>query len=94
MQSQMMDEQDEQLDHLSHSIRRQHEMGLQIGSELDVHTSLLEELDHDVDRTDSSLARARRSLDVVARGARNNASAWSIGLLIFVLLILIIVFKT
>ncbi|EJT99665.1 hypothetical protein DACRYDRAFT_117857 [Dacryopinax primogenitus] len=94
MQSQLMENQDEHLDHLSNSIRRQHELGLQIGSELDVHTGLLEELDHDVDRTDSSLTRARRRLEAVARGARNNASAWSIGLLIFVLLILIIVFKT
>ncbi|KZO90644.1 hypothetical protein CALVIDRAFT_547502 [Calocera viscosa TUFC12733] len=94
MQSQLMDEQDHHLDHLSNSIQRQHEIGLQIGGELDVHTGLLEELDHDVDRTDSNLSRARRRLDQVARGARNNASAWSIGLLIFVLLILIIVFKT
>ncbi|KZT54263.1 hypothetical protein CALCODRAFT_500095 [Calocera cornea HHB12733] len=94
MQSQLMDQQDQHLDHLSSSIRRQHDIGLQIGSELDVHTGLLEELDHDVDRTDSNLARARRRLDAVAKGARNNASAWSIGLLIFVLLILIIVFKT
>jgi len=94
MQSQLMDDQDQHLDHLSNSIRRQHDLGLQIGSELDVHTGLLEELDHDVDQTDSNLARARRRLDVVAKGARNNASAVSIGLLIFVLLILIIVFKT
>jgi len=93
-QRRMMDEQDNHLDMLSHSITRQHHISLQINDELDVHTGLLEELDTELDRTGSRLTGARRRLDQVARGAKNNGSTVAIGLLIFVLLILIIIFKT
>jgi hypothetical protein len=86
---------------------------VQINDELDVHSGLLEELDTDIDRTHSRLGGARRRLDRVARGAKENSewdfffflvvalglkgcvgSAVAIGLIIFVLLILIVVFKT
>ncbi|OBZ78376.1 Syntaxin-52 [Grifola frondosa] len=71
-QRQMMDEQDVHLDRLSYSINRQRDLSLQINDELDVHTGLLEGLDHELDRTDSRLTRARRKLDRVARGAKEN----------------------
>ncbi|KAI0916233.1 hypothetical protein AcV5_003229 [Taiwanofungus camphoratus] len=71
-QRQMMDEQDVHLDRLSQSINRQRDISLQINDELDVHTGLLEGLDHDLDRTDSRLSGARRKLDRVARGAKEN----------------------
>jgi len=90
----LMDEQDQYLDLLSHSINRQHHMSLQINEELDVHSNLLQELDTQLDRTEGRLGRARKSLDKVARGVKNNGSVVAIGLLIFVLLILIIRFKT
>ncbi|KAG5635205.1 hypothetical protein H0H81_012055 [Sphagnurus paluster] len=73
-QRRMMDEQDAHLDRLSHSITRQHHISLQINDELDVHTGLLEELDTDLDRTGDRLAGARRRLDRVARGAKNNGA--------------------
>ncbi|KAI0696777.1 hypothetical protein C8T65DRAFT_641504 [Cerioporus squamosus] len=93
-QRQIMDVQDVHLDELSHSITRQRDLSLQINDELDVHTGLLEGLDHDLDRTDSRLTNARRRLDKVARGAKENGSTVMIALLILILLILIIVFKT
>jgi len=93
-QRHMMDEQDQYLDLLSHSINRQHHMSLQINEELDVHSNLLEELDTQLDRTEGRLGRARKSLDKVARGVKSNGSVVAIGLLIFILLILIIHFKT
>ncbi|KAL6300358.1 hypothetical protein BKA93DRAFT_802434 [Sparassis latifolia] len=93
-QRQLMDEQDVHLDYLSHSINRQRDISLQINEELDVHTGLLEGLDVDLDRTDSRMTRARRRLGRVAKGAKDNGSTVMIGLLILVLLILIIVFKT
>ncbi|KAK7040791.1 hypothetical protein VNI00_009697 [Paramarasmius palmivorus] len=71
-QRQMMDDQDRHLDQLSHSITRQHHLSLQINDELDVHTGLLEELDTELDRTEGRLSGARRRLDRVARGAKNN----------------------
>jgi len=67
-------EQDDHLDNLSHSINRQHDISLQINDELDVHTGLLEELDTDLDRTAGRLSGARRGLDRVARGAKENSA--------------------
>ncbi|KAF7369046.1 t-SNARE coiled-coil-like proteiny domain-containing protein [Mycena venus] len=90
----LMDQQDSQLDMLSHSINRQRDLSLQINDELEVHTGLLEELDTDLGHTDSLLSGARRRLDRVAKGAKNNGSTVTIGALILILLILIIVFKT
>jgi len=93
-QRQMIQDQDAQLDHLSSSIHRQHHISLQINDELEVHTGLLDSLDTELDGTDARMAGARRQLTRVARGAKDNASTVTIGLLILVLLILIVVFKT
>ncbi|CAE7108102.1 unnamed protein product [Rhizoctonia solani] len=71
-QRQMIDEQDTHLDRLSNSIRNQHHISLQINDELEVHTGLLEALDHELDSTGDRLSRARRRLDHVARGAKDN----------------------
>lgn len=65
-------EQDQHLDHLSHSINRQHHISLQINDELDVHHGLLQDLDTDIDRTQNRLGKARKKLDRVARGVKNN----------------------
>ena len=73
-QRQIMDNQDVHLDELSRSITRQRDISLQINDELDVHTGLLEGLDHDLDHTDSRLTGARRRLDRVARGAKENGT--------------------
>ncbi|KIP11317.1 hypothetical protein PHLGIDRAFT_28014 [Phlebiopsis gigantea 11061_1 CR5-6] len=90
----MMEEQDMHLDHLATSIGRQRDLSLQINEELEVHHGLLEEMDEELDRTGNRLSQARRKLDKVARGAKENSSTVMIGLIIFILLILIIVFKT
>ncbi|KAH9960611.1 hypothetical protein BC827DRAFT_1206702 [Russula dissimulans] len=93
-QQRLMDDQDVHLDSLSRSITRQHDLSMQINDELEVHTGLLEELDHDLDDTGHRLGRARQRLGRVASGAKEHGSALTIGLLILVLLVLIIVFKT
>ncbi|KAH9991961.1 hypothetical protein BJV74DRAFT_771833 [Russula compacta] len=93
-QQRLMDDQDTHLDSLSRSITRQRDLSMQINDELEVHTGLLEELDHDLDHTGNHLGRARQRLGRVASGAKEHGSALTIGLLILVLLILIIVFKT
>jgi syntaxin 8 len=67
-----MVEQDTHLDRLSSSIRNQRDISIQINDELDVHTGLLESLDHELDSTQDRLGRARRRLDHVARGAKDN----------------------
>lgn len=64
---------------MSHSINRQHHISLQINDELDIHTGLLEELDTDLDRTGSRLTGARRRLDRVAKGAKENGQYFTFG---------------
>jgi len=93
-QKQMMDDQDNQLSHLSSSLNRQHNLSVAINTELEEHHGLLEELDTDLEGTQSRLGGARRGLDRVAKGVKGNGSTVAIALLILVLLILIIVFKT
>ncbi|TFY76300.1 hypothetical protein EWM64_g7714 [Hericium alpestre] len=93
-QRRVMDDQDAHLEILSYSVNRQRDTSLQINDELGVHTGLLEELDTDLEHTHSRLTGARRQLGRVAKGTREHGSTVTIGLLILVLLILIIVFKT
>lgn len=93
-QRRMMEVQDAHLEHLSSSIGRQHHISLQINDELETQTGLLYELDTELDGTDSRMRRARRRLDRVARGAKENGSTVTIVLLILILLILIVIFKT
>jgi syntaxin 8 len=70
-------EQDGHLDQLSHSIHRQRDISLQINDELDVHTGLLEELDTELDQTEGRLSGARRRLERVARGTKENGKSSS-----------------
>lgn len=65
-------DQDVHLDTLSRSITRQRDLSMQINDELEVHTGLLEELDHDLDDTGNRLGRARRRLGRVANGAKEH----------------------
>ncbi|KAK7691456.1 hypothetical protein QCA50_004855 [Cerrena zonata] len=83
-QRQIMDDQDLHLDNLSHSINRQRDLSLQINGELEEHAGLLESLDEELDRTSGRLSGARRRLDKVAKGAKENGSTVMIGVLIFI----------
>lgn len=73
MQSRRQLDQDVRLDQLSQSINRQHHLSIQINDELETHSGLLQELDTDVDRTQHRLRSARRQLDRVAKGAKENS---------------------
>lgn len=65
-------DQDVHLDTLSRSITRQRDISMQINDELDVHTGLLEELDHDLDNTGNRLGRAGQQLGRVAKSAKEH----------------------
>ena len=67
-------DQDTHLETLSQSIGRQHYMSLQINDELEEQVGLLDALDSDLNRTGDQLTRARRTLDKVSRGARDNCT--------------------
>lgn len=91
--SQVIAEQDEQLDRLGESISRQRELSIQIGDELDGHVQLLDDIDGHVDRHQSRLDQARKSLGKVARKANDNKQLTTIFVLIIILVLLIAILK-
>ena len=91
--SQVMRDQDDQLDRLGESIGRQHELSIQIGDELDGHVALLDGVDGDVDRHQGRLNTARRRMDRFRRRAGENWSMMTIIGLIIILVILIVILK-
>ncbi|KAJ2380511.1 hypothetical protein H4S02_006650 [Coemansia sp. RSA 2611] len=60
LQDQRMQEQDQMAAQFSTLLRRQREMGVAIGNELDLQNQLLTELDQDMDRTGNKITAARR----------------------------------
>ena len=89
----ILQEQDEQLDRLGHSIGRQRDLSIAIGDELDEHVQMLDDVDEHVDRHQGRLDGARRSLGNVARKANDNKQITAIVILIIVLVLLIIILK-
>ncbi|KAF2264541.1 hypothetical protein CC78DRAFT_533131 [Lojkania enalia] len=91
--SQVIQDQDEQLDRLGESIGRQRELSMQIGDELDGQVLLLDEVEEGVDRHQAQFHRARGRLDRFSRKARENWSLTVIVVLIIILVLLIAITK-
>ena len=91
--SQVLRDQDDQLDTLSASIGRQRELSMQIGDELDGQVLLLDEVEEGVDRHEAQFRRARGRLDRFSRKARENWSLTVIIVLIVILVLLIVITK-
>jgi syntaxin 8 len=91
--SQVLREQDEQLDVLGQSIGRTRILGIQMGNELEEQNEMLDDVERGVDRHQSTLERAQSRLGHVARKSRENWSWVTIGVLICILVLLIIVLK-
>ena len=91
--SQVLEEQDEQLDRLGESIGRQRDLSIQIGNELDEHVTMLDEVDRDVDRHQGRLDGARHRIGQIARKANDNKQITTIVILIIILVLLIIILK-
>jgi len=92
---QILSDQDAQLDALGASIARQRELSMQIGDELDSQVVLLDESEQAADRQASTLARARRQVGRIARGASSGdgRQMLAIVVLIIVLVLLIVILK-
>ena len=91
--SQVIRDQDDQLDRLGESIGRQHQLSIQIGDELEGHVALLDGMDADVERHQTRLDQAKRRLSKVRKVAGDNCSMMTIIGLIIVLVILIVILK-
>ncbi|CAO3665273.1 unnamed protein product [Rhizopus stolonifer] len=73
LQQRIMDDQDQDLDGLSDAIRRQRELGLSIGDELESHAILIDETEEMVNCTDEKLRKAKKKLDHVGRKVKDNS---------------------
>lgn len=91
--SEVMRDQDDQLDRLGESIGRQHQLSIQIGDELEGHVALLDGMDGDVERHQTRMDRAKRRLDKIRKTAGDNLSMMTIIGLIIILVILIVILK-
>ncbi|KAI9471845.1 MAG: hypothetical protein EXX96DRAFT_581919 [Benjaminiella poitrasii] len=93
LQQRIMDDQDQDLDHLSDAIRRQRELGLLIGDELETHAQLIDETEEMVDRTDERLRQAKKKLDYVGRKMKDNKSVCIVIALIILFFVLVALFR-
>ncbi|KAI9255890.1 hypothetical protein EDC94DRAFT_617104 [Helicostylum pulchrum] len=93
LQQRIIDDQDTDLDHLSSAIRRQRELGLLIGDELETHAQLIDETEAMVDNTDERLRQAKKKLDYVGRKVKDNKSVCIVIGLIIVFFILVSLFR-
>lgn len=91
--SQVIRDQDDQLDRLGESIGRQRELSMQIGDELDGQVMLLDDVEEGVDRHQAQFRRARGRLDRISRKAKENWSLTIIVVLIIILVLLIVITK-
>ena len=91
--SQVMKDQDDQLDRLGESIGRQRYLGMQISDELEGQVALLDEVDRSVDRHQSRLDGAKRRLKGVSEKAKANWGMTTIIILIVILVFLIVILK-
>ncbi|KAK0900314.1 hypothetical protein LTR57_020654 [Friedmanniomyces endolithicus] len=89
--NQTMQEQDEHLDTLGQSVRRQRMLGIAMGDELEEHNEMLVYVERGVDRHSTTLERARRRLGNVARQGKGGNWTWiTIGVLVLLLVLLIV----
>lgn len=91
--SQVIAEQDQQLDALSGSVRRIGDLSIHIGNELDEQNALLDDVDEGVTRHQTTLDRARDRVGRIARKAKDNWSIVTIATLVLILILLIVVLK-
>lgn len=71
-----MDDQDQDLDHLSLAISRQRELGTLIGEELETHAQIIDETEVLVDGTDHRLRQAQKKLNYVNRKIKDNSKSY------------------
>ena len=86
-----MRKQDADLDDISASIQRLGQVGLTIGEELETQGKMIDELEQDVDGTNSRLAAAQRKMNQVLKKAGAKGQMCIIAILTVILIILFLV---
>ena len=90
-QQMLLRKQDENLDELSGAVTRLGQVGLTIGEELQTQADLLEEMEYEVDDTQSRLKAARRKLEKVIKKSGTKGQCTIIFVLTILLVILVVV---
>lgn len=87
LQENAMRQQDDDLVHLEKAVISTKHIALTIGEEVDLHTRLLEELEEDVDVTESRMRAATKRIQQVIK----RSSSWKLGLCMFFLIVVFVV---
>eukprot|EP00727_Mastigamoeba_balamuthi_P010110 m51a1_g5721 putative C-tail anchored protein (137) ;mRNA; r:1107319-1108002 len=90
MQHAQMTEQDTMLDVLSESLTKQKHIANGIGDELDVHASLLTDLERGVDRADARVSATTANTRDLTEKVKNSCMIWTIGGLFLVIILLVV----
>ncbi|KAI3673836.1 hypothetical protein L6452_39966 [Arctium lappa] len=88
LQRQIMREQDEGLEKLEETVISTKHIALAVNEELDLHTRLIDDLDHHVDVTDSRLKRVQKNLAILNKRTKGGCSC--LGLLLSVIGIVVL----
>jgi len=87
----IMQQQDDSLDTLSATIQRQREIAIDIGSEVDLHTGLLDDLDSQTERATSGVYRETRRVQTFEKKAKTGMMYCIIVALLILLIVLVAV---
>ncbi len=86
-------QQDEHLDTLAQSVRRQRALGLDINQELDDQNILLDDLEAQLDHNDRNLSSGQKRLKYFSEKAKENGQWITIIILVIILVLLLIILK-
>lgn len=90
---QQLVQQDDHLDTLAQSVRRQRALGLDINQELDDQNILLEDLEAQLDHNDRNLSTGQKRLKYFSEKAKENGQWITIIILVIILVLLLIILK-
>jgi len=89
-QQMMIQQQDQTITSIAGTLSTIAQQAGLMGSEISEHNEMLEDLDHNVDRTDSKLSDAMRRMRKFVRETEERRSGWCVAILIVVLLALLL----
>lgn len=92
-QQQTISDQDKGLSRISDIVKRQKEIGLTIGDEIDGQNELIEEITDKADTTGNRIQRQVRAINTVSQKEGNVCGYWAMIILLFVGIVAVIIWK-
>ncbi|KAJ3689669.1 hypothetical protein LUZ61_018833 [Rhynchospora tenuis] len=91
LQRQIMREQDEGLEKLEETVMSTKHIALAVNEELDLHTRLIDNLDEDVEMTNSRLQRVQKRLAILNKRTKGGCSCMCLLLSVLAIVILVLI---